>query len=105
MPVLFTAHRLRALPARTHFQINLHGVTGQKSRMSELFAAHWKRYYLPPEGTRYTMELPPSSRRQAGVHRTPAFRWFESLLPAETKRADTQAGICSFGTPEGTRTI
>ena len=32
MPVLFTAHRVRALPARTHSQINLHGVTGQKSR-------------------------------------------------------------------------
>ena len=32
MPGLFTAHRVRALPARTHFQINLHGVTGQKSR-------------------------------------------------------------------------
>ena len=49
MPVLFTAHRVRALPARTHFQINLHGVTGQKSRMSELFAAHWKPV-LPAAG-------------------------------------------------------
>ena len=49
MPVLFTAHRVRALPARTHFQINLHGVTGQKSRMSELFAAHWKPV-LPDAG-------------------------------------------------------
>lgn len=43
MPGLFTAHRVRALPARTHFQINLHGVTGQESRMSELFAAHRER--------------------------------------------------------------
>ena len=49
MPGLFTAHRVRALPARTHFQINLHGVTGQKSRMSELFAAHCLRA-LPAAG-------------------------------------------------------
>ena len=49
MPVLFTAHRMRALPARTHFQINLHGVTGQKSRMTEYFVAHCLRA-LPAAG-------------------------------------------------------
>lgn len=49
MPVLFTAHRERALPARTHSQINLHGVTGQKSRMTEYFVAHCLRA-LPAAG-------------------------------------------------------
>ena len=36
-----------------------------------------------PKGTRYTMVSFPSSRERANVHRTFAFKWFESLLHKE----------------------
>ena len=49
MPVLFTAHRVRALPANIHLRIYRHAVTGQKSQMTEYFVAHCLRA-LPAAG-------------------------------------------------------
>ena len=37
-------------------------------------------FFGTPEGTRYAMVSFPSSRERASVHRTLAFKWFESLL-------------------------
>ena len=56
-----------------------------------------------PEGTRYTKVLPPSSRRQATVHRTVAFK-FSSPFYWEYKNGVSRMGYTVFGTPEGTRT-
>ena len=56
-----------------------------------------------PEGTRYTKVLPPSSRRQATVHRTIAFE-FSSPFYLEYKNGVSPKGYTVFGTPEGTRT-
>ena len=46
------------------------------------------------EGFEYIMVLPPSSRRQADVHRTSAFDWFKSLI--ETKNTHTPYGVWVF---------
>ncbi len=56
-----------------------------------------------PEGTRYTKVLPPSSRRQATVHWTVAFK-FSSPFYWEYKNGVSRMGYTVFGTPEGTRT-
>ena len=56
-----------------------------------------------PEGTRYTKVLPPSSRRQATVHRTVAF-YCSSPFYLEYKNGVSPKGYTVFGTPEGTRT-
>ena len=56
-----------------------------------------------PEGTRYIKVLPPSSRRQATVHRTVAFK-FSSPFYLEYKNGVSRMGYTVFGTPEGTRT-
>ena len=56
-----------------------------------------------PEGTRYIKVLPPSSRRQATVHRTVAFE-FSSPFYLEYKNGVSPKGYTVFGTPEGTRT-
>ena len=46
--------------------------------------------------------LPPSSRRQAGVHRTPAFNWFDSLS-FHSKRAPMWVPFY-YGAGYGSRT-
>ena len=46
--------------------------------------------------------LPPSSRRQAGVHRTPAFNWFDSLS-LHNKRAPMRVPFY-YGAGYGSRT-
>ena len=51
---------------------------------------------------RFIMELPPSSRRQARVHRTLAFRWFEPL-PSKKKRPAIRL-VFLFGAGDEART-
>ena len=55
-----------------------------------------------PEGTRYTKVLPPSSRRQATVHRTIAFE-FSSPFYLEYKNGVSPKGYTVFGTAKLTK--
>ena len=94
-------------------KINSFDIRGQSNL---IVAPEWKRT-LPrafkshlgilvestPEGTRYIKELPPSSRRQATVHRTIAF-YCSSPFYLEYKNGVSPKGYTVFGTPEGTRT-
>ena len=63
-------------------------------------------FFGTPEGTRNIMVSPPSSRRQANVHRTFAFygsspRYKNNPNPSPT---EIRFGLLTLGTPEGTRT-
>lgn len=84
-------------------QTRLHPVTEQKSEFIEgarnelapgtARPAGDSLHFLP-EGKKIKV-LPPSSRRQAAVHRTAAFRWFESPM-THAKRQPPQSGWLSF---------
>ena len=51
----------------------------------------------PLVGLEYTMVLPPSSRRQARLHRSLAFRWVRAN--GEHKKEATPNGVASFLAP------
>ena len=84
-------------------QTKLHSVTEQKSEFIEgarnelapgtARPAGDSLHFLP--GGKKIKVLPPSSRRQAAVHRTAAFRWFESPL-THAKRQPPRLGWLSF---------
>ena len=92
-------------------QTRLHSVTEQKSEFTESgrneLAPDTARpagdslHFLP--GGKKIKVLPPSSRRQAAVHRTAAFRWFESPL-THAKNQVSKMDTWFFGDPPEIRT-